>query len=200
METYVEGIRARPHPAPPPHTAPDDYVEAGMKIPVSVLDECGSSFVAADEKREKASTQFFSDTGIMSFLCRHDRVLFTVNMTHRGERQHYALALIKRFMSEIPAGMTLGLLYDIACQLQRSMYKWGFLSDLFSRITFGISVFHAYGHAWPCQVIYHPRKCPGFGLSDGEGCERFWSAIRKLIPTLHISGVCYFYTVSSQIF
>ncbi|KAF7969128.1 hypothetical protein HWV62_28246 [Athelia sp. TMB] len=155
METYVESIRARPPPPPRPGDA-DNHVEVGMNVPASVLDECGNSFVAADEKREKASTQFFSDTGIMSMICRHDRVLFTVNMTHRGERQHYALALIKRFMSEIPDDMTLGLLYDIACQLK--------------------------------HIIYHPRKCPGFGLSDGEGCERFWSSIRKLIPTLRISG------------
>ncbi|KZP13650.1 hypothetical protein FIBSPDRAFT_675752, partial [Athelia psychrophila] len=70
VETYVESIRARPDPAPPRSADADDYVEAGMKIPASVLDECGSSFVAADEKHEKASTQFFADTGIMSFICR----------------------------------------------------------------------------------------------------------------------------------
>ncbi|KAF7967752.1 hypothetical protein HWV62_33227 [Athelia sp. TMB] len=126
METYVNDIRARP-PSPIPSATPrggdgEDYVEAGMQVPASVLDECGSSFVAADEKREKASTQFFADTGVMSLLCRHDRVLFAVNMTHKGERQHYALALIKRFMGEIPDDMTLGLLYDIACQLKRNLH------------------------------------------------------------------------------
>jgi hypothetical protein len=52
-----------------------------------------------------------------------------------------------------------------------------------------LSIFHAYGHQWPCQLIYHPRKCIGFGLSDGEGCERFWSSIRRLIPNLRVSGV-----------
>ncbi|KAF7965004.1 hypothetical protein HWV62_1146 [Athelia sp. TMB] len=190
METYVESIRARPAPTHSQANA-DDHVEVGMDIPASVLDECGNSFLATDKKREKASTQFFADTGVMSMICRHDRVLFAVNMTHRRERQHYALALIKCFMSEIPDDMTLGLLYDIACQLKRSMFKHGFLSELSPRIIFGISVFHAYGHAWPCQVIYHPRKCLGFGLSDGEGCERFWSSIRKLIPTLRISGRLY---------
>lgn len=29
----------------------------------------------------------------------------------------------------------------------------------------------------------------GFGLSDGEGCERFWSTLKRLIPSLRISGV-----------
>ncbi|KZV80991.1 hypothetical protein EXIGLDRAFT_629247, partial [Exidia glandulosa HHB12029] len=49
-------------------------------------------------------------------------------------------------------------------------------------------VFHAYGHQWACQVVFHPRKRDGFGLTDGEGCERFWSAIRHLIAGLRVSG------------
>ena len=55
---------------------------------------------------------------------------------------------------------------------------------------FAVSVFHAFGHQWACQLIYHPRKCKGFGLSDGEGCERLWSALRKMIPSLRSAGVC----------
>jgi hypothetical protein len=55
---------------------------------------------------------------------------------------------------------------------------------------FAVSVFHAFGHQWACQLIYHPRKCKGFGLSDGEGCERLWSALRKMIPSLRSTGVC----------
>lgn len=188
MEHEVEEIRVR-RPPKPKRSTEDDSMEPGMSLPSSVLDDCGDSFVAADEKREKASTQFFSDTGIMAFLCRHDRCLFAVNMTHKGERQHYALALVRKFFQHIPANATLGLLYDIACQLKRSMINFGFLSDCFPRMTFAVSIFHAYGHQWPCQVRYHPRKCQGFGLSDGEGCERFWSAIRKLIPCLRVSGV-----------
>ena len=167
----------------------EDGFEDGMKVPTSVLDDCGESFKAANEKREKASTQLFADTGLMALLCRHDRVLWLVNMTHAGERQHYALALIQRLFEHIPSNMTVGLLYDIGCQLHRSCLKWGFLADYLHRIIFGISVFHALGHQWPCQIVYHPRKCRGFGLTDGEGCERFWSAIRKLIPSLRVSGV-----------
>lgn len=55
---------------------------------------------------------------------------------------------------------------------------------------FAVSVFHAFGHQWACQLIYHPRKCKGFGLSDGEGCERLWSALRRMIPALRSAGVC----------
>ena len=189
MEEYVAGCRSQRPSHGFRQDGTEDRVEAGMRVPASVLDGCGDSFKAADEKREKASTKYFSDTGLMSLLCRHDRVLWIVSMTHAGERQHYALALINKLFQHIPPQMTVGLLYDIGCQLNRSCLKWGFLKNYQGRILFGILVFHAFGHQWPCQIIYHPRKCQGFGLTDGEGCERFWSSIKQLIPSLRVSGV-----------
>ena len=36
---------------------------------------------------------------------------------------------------------------------------------------------HAYGHEWPCQLVYNPCLVPGLGLSDGEGTERLWSRL-----------------------
>jgi hypothetical protein len=154
-----------------------------------VLDDCEGSFKAADEKREKASSQFFADTGLMGLLCRHDRVLWLVNMTSAGEKQYYAIALLRKLFNHLPPSMTVGILYDIGCQLHRSCMKWNFLDEFMDRLIFGISVFHAYGHQWPCQLVYHPRKCSGFGLTDGEGCERFWSSIKHLIPSLRVAGV-----------
>jgi Kyakuja-Dileera-Zisupton transposase len=190
-EDLVERCRSsRPrHAARAQNSGVEDGYKAGMRVPTSVLNGCNDSFVAADEKREKASTQFFADTGLMALLCRHDRPLWTINMTSAGEKQHYAVALLQRLFEHIPSHMTVGVLYDIGCQLHRSCEKWGFLDEFLPRITFGISVFHAYGHQWPCQVVYHPRKCCGFGLTDGEGCERFWSSLKKLIPGLRVSGV-----------
>ncbi|KAG2158535.1 uncharacterized protein EDB93DRAFT_1237909 [Suillus bovinus] len=167
----------------------EDGYENGMRVPTSALDGCGESFFAADEKREKASTQFFADTGVMAMLCRHDHVLWLVKMTLAGEKQHYALTLIKKLFDNIPPKMTVGLLYDIGCQLHQSCLKYRLLDDdVLRRITFAISVFHAYGHQWACQIIYHPHKCEGFGLSDGEGCERLWSALKHLIAPLRVSG------------
>ncbi|KAI5982636.1 hypothetical protein EDD15DRAFT_2391151 [Pisolithus albus] len=191
MECFVEkqrGLSSRQHTLAEGQQR-EDCVEDGMKVPTSVLDGCRDSFHAADEKRKKASTQFFADTGLMALLCRHDRVLWLVNMTSAGEKQHYALVLLKHLFDNLPATMTVGLLYDIGCQLERSCCKWKLLEDgILSRLKFGISVFHAYGHQWPCQIVYHPRKCAGFGLSDGEGCERLWSSLKRLIPTLRVSG------------
>ncbi|KAI6167670.1 hypothetical protein EDD17DRAFT_1773287 [Pisolithus thermaeus] len=150
---------------------------------MSVLDGCGDSFHAADENRKKASTNFFADTGLMALLCRHDHVLWLVNMTSAGEKQHYALVLLKYLFEHLPTTTTVGLLYDIGCQLECSCRKWKLLDEgILSRLKFGISVFHAYGHQWPCQIVYHPHKCVGFGLSDGEGHEQLWSSLKMLIP------------------
>lgn len=173
-------------------TEPDveeDKYEGPLRVPNSVLDGCESSFKAADEQREKASTNFFEDTGLMALICRHDCVLWIANMTSAGERQHYSLALLRKLFQHLPTSYRMGVLYDIGCQLHRSCYKWQFLPECSNRIVWGISVFHAYGHQWPCQLVYHPRKCKGFGLCDGEGCERFWSAINHLIAVLRVSGV-----------
>lgn len=53
----------------------------------------------------------------------------------------------------------------------------------------GVSCFHAFAHDFACQCCYHPQKRKGFGHSDGEGCERYWAHIQKLIATLRVSGV-----------
>ncbi|EDQ99039.1 uncharacterized protein LACBIDRAFT_317733 [Laccaria bicolor S238N-H82] len=53
----------------------EDSYEPGMKVPVSALEGCLASFIAEDERRTKASTQFFADTGLMAMLCHHDHVL-----------------------------------------------------------------------------------------------------------------------------
>ena len=44
-------------------------------------------------------------------------------MTSAGERQYYVLALIKALFQHLPDDWVIGLLYDVACQLERSMRK-----------------------------------------------------------------------------
>ncbi|KZV90036.1 hypothetical protein EXIGLDRAFT_771164 [Exidia glandulosa HHB12029] len=179
MENEVEVKRARPEKTRRRGTA---------RLDESVLNECEESFTAAQERVSKASKGYYSDTGLIALLCRHDRVIYLVNVTTPGERQYYVLSLLRKVMLELPDDWIVGLLYDIACQLSRSIDKHSFLEEFADRFVFGVSVFHAYGHNWACQLVFHPRKRDGFGLSDGEGCERFWSAIRRLIPGLRVSG------------
>ena len=99
--------------------------------------------------------------------------------------------MLQTLFGHIPASWTVGFLYDIACQVERSCWKWGFLAEVMDRIVWGVSVFHAYGHEWACQLIYHPRKCIGYGLSDGEGAEHLWFEIRRLIACGQVAGVSF---------
>lgn len=114
-EEEVEAKRARP--------ARRRKHGTSAKLDDAILDECEESFTAAQEKVTKASKNYYADTGLMAILCRHDRVLYTVNMTTPGERQHYALTLLRKVLQELPADWQVGILYDIACQLSRSIEK-----------------------------------------------------------------------------
>lgn len=72
MESYVDSRHTR-HPARPKASTNNDAMEPGMALPTLVLDKCCNLFIAANEKWENGSTQFFNDTWIMSLLCCHDR-------------------------------------------------------------------------------------------------------------------------------
>ena len=142
MEAFVELCRSHRAEESLGSNTQEDYVEPGMQVPSSVLDDCKHSFVSADEKRRKASIQLFVATALMALLCRHDRVLWLVNMTSAGEKQYYVLALIQCLLNHLSNDVSLSILYDIGCQLPC--------------VTFAISVFHTFGHQWPCQIVYHP--------------------------------------------
>ncbi|KAJ7432853.1 hypothetical protein B0H11DRAFT_2260038 [Mycena galericulata] len=175
----------------------DGYEHSELPLPRSVLRSCEASFKAADEKRAKASTKLHNDTGLMALLCRHDRVLWVVNMHSAGEKQFYMLLLIETLFQHLPLTTTVGLLYDIACQLERSARKWGFLDRYLQRLIFAVAVFHAFGHDWPCQLVYHPRS---FGFTNGEGCERLWESISHLIAHLRVSSYHHrLYTLDTQV-
>jgi len=94
MEDYVEALRPSKQPQQNKDSIQDDQKIGNMNVAISYLAQCGESFLAADEKRQKASTAHYSDTGVMAMVCCHDKPLYTVNMTSAGEKQHYVLALI----------------------------------------------------------------------------------------------------------
>ena len=63
-----------------------DKCEQGLSVPNSVLDICQDFFLTANKKHEKNSMQFFKDTDLIVLLCRHDRVLFLINMITAVEK------------------------------------------------------------------------------------------------------------------
>ncbi|KAK0470120.1 uncharacterized protein EV420DRAFT_1258238, partial [Desarmillaria tabescens] len=144
------------------------------KIPDIAVDEDKKSFDAADEKKEKTHGGRYDDTGLAALVCHHDVPLFLANVDTPGEQQKYAVALIDKLASHLPAAASIAVLYDIGC------YDI-FPPMLTERLVFATSAMHSYGHQWACQLVYNPRLMDGLGLTDGEGVERFWSCLQKLI-------------------
>ena len=60
-------------------------------------------------------------------------------------------------------------------------------------MTFAVSVFHAFSHQWVCQLIYHPWKCKGYGLSDGKAVKGFGVHLgRRYLLYAQLGYVCHF--------
>ncbi|KAI1790619.1 hypothetical protein LXA43DRAFT_882467 [Ganoderma leucocontextum] len=159
------------------------------EVPDTAIDECEKSYEAADEKKEKTHGAKFDDTGLMALVCRHDIVLFLANVDTPGEQQKFGIALIERLFSHLPPEATVTVFYDIGCVMDRSLHQYDILSDsIIKRLLFATSAMHAYGHQWACQLVYNPRLREGLGLTEGEGTERIWSKMRKLIGVTRTSG------------
>jgi hypothetical protein len=116
-----------------------------------------------------------------------------------GKQQKFPLALIDHLSTILPSQATVVIVYNIGCILAQTLSKVGvskhcsvanvyavFQYDILSentvkRLCFATTVMHAYGHEWACQLVFNPHLLVGFGLSDGEGTERLWSHMIKLI-------------------
>ncbi len=124
----------------------------------------------------------------MASVCHHGIPLFHVSLWTPGEQQFYAFALLSMLLEHLPNSWKVGCLYDIGCQIHHAIHKWDFASEWREHLSWGVSIFHTYRHQWACQLWYHPCKDALWGLSDGEGCERFWSKLCHLISGLHVTG------------
>ncbi|KAJ7575862.1 hypothetical protein C8J56DRAFT_800901 [Mycena floridula] len=131
----------------------------------------------------------FDDTGLMALVCRHDIPILFANIDIPGEQQKFSIALIEVISHLVPLNAVLVFLYDIACVVDRSILKYDILPEWITRrIQFATSAMHAYGHQWSCQLVYNPRLHLGLGLTDGEGVERLWARLRRLIGVKRRSG------------
>ncbi|KAJ7573140.1 hypothetical protein C8J56DRAFT_1066824 [Mycena floridula] len=156
IKAKVDAARSKPQKQKP------------KKLPDDAVDACEESHEAAKGEHKKGRQQF-DDHGIMSLVCRHDVPLFFVNIDTPGEGQHYPVALITHLFSLLPREATGLCLYDLACVMDQSSELYDLFSlDVIDRLQFATTAMHAYAHQWSC-------------LTDGEGVERIWSAIRALI-------------------
>ncbi|GAA5977949.1 hypothetical protein JCM11641_004341 [Rhodosporidiobolus odoratus] len=161
-----------------------DYVEETGRLVSATsakdLHACSDSWKAADDGKA-GSFVGKVDTGLVGCVCRHDFLLKLVNLVKTGEKQYFAVSLLRWLTEIVDDKASIGVLYDIACNLSRHVVVRDLLPLARTRLGFATSVFHAYAHVLSCQVRYNPRYIERFGLSDGEGCERTWSFMRPLI-------------------
>jgi hypothetical protein len=118
-------------------------------------------------------------SGVMGSVCAHDIPSKFIPITNGdGEKYIYAASLIKAFGGD---ASKIRFMYDINCTFK----PW--LERNYKELTcetYAIPVFHAYGHNFQCQLRFNPRNIEGFGLTDGEGCERLWSYLSPLCNQL----------------
>ncbi|KAF7964442.1 hypothetical protein HWV62_7674, partial [Athelia sp. TMB] len=159
------------------------------KVPEEIIQECQDSHTAADGRKAKTDMGHFDDTGLMAMVCRHDVPLFVANIDTPGEQQKYGVALMEHVLTLLPPQATCVFIIDVGCVFDVSLNKYEIITDdALKRIKFCTSAMHAYAHQWSCQLKYNPRLQKGMGLSDGEGVERLWSRIRRLIGITRTMG------------
>jgi len=73
-----------------------------VTIPDKAVDQCKTSYEAADGKKQKVLMDSFDDTSIMVLICCHDIPIFFANIDTPGKQQKYSMALIEHFISFVP--------------------------------------------------------------------------------------------------
>ncbi|EJD33614.1 hypothetical protein AURDEDRAFT_76862 [Auricularia subglabra TFB-10046 SS5] len=127
-------------------------------VPEAAVKQCEKSHTAANGSRQKAASDRHDDRGLMALVCRHDIPIFVCNIDTPGEQQKYSIGLLIWLLLHLPDIATVMNLYDVGCVADKAVRS--------------------------CQLVYSPRLKEGLGLTDGEGVERLWSRLRKLISIL----------------
>jgi hypothetical protein len=181
------------------HSSPS----AQTSLPDNTLDDCKKVFIAAQGHIAKVNSNIFAETGLMALVCHHDCPLFLVNMTSAGECQYYALALIKALYRHLPGDWIVGLLYDVACQLEQSIRKVRpFSVTIVSRLNWKIAQLLTQV-CGPTDVCSLSISClwPPVGVSTGippAEVQRLWSVRwRGLQKTMECTKKTYTFTLIS---
>ncbi|KAI7943773.1 hypothetical protein MJO28_011301 [Puccinia striiformis f. sp. tritici] len=172
---------------PPSKIASDiEQLTATKDAATGINPPCSEMHKAADDTRNGTTWDKCDDNGLFASTCRHDVPLMLINIYKTGEKLYYPISILRNFLADFP-NHKVGVLYDIGCHLEAHITKRNLLSDRISDLRFGTSVFHSYVHEWSCQVKYNPRFNDWWGLTDGEGLERFWSFMSPLVSNLRVS-------------
>ncbi|KAI8334906.1 hypothetical protein BD560DRAFT_414269 [Blakeslea trispora] len=117
--------------------------------------------------------------GLLSFLHKLKMAAEVSNHSFTGVINEFGLQLAG-FDDEYSA-ISKVLLNNSYFIYQNMMLLKTFTSLASCNIQYAVPIFHAHAHNIHCQIQYNPRYSDHFGLTDGEGIERFWSYTSQFI-------------------
>ncbi|EED85282.1 predicted protein [Postia placenta Mad-698-R] len=135
------------------------FYEPEFLIPKAQVDECGRCIIAACKKPPRPSCAPKVPAHIVD-ECEKLYEAADEKKVKTSEQQKYAIALLEHLFTFLPPNATVVALYNIGCVIDRSLEL----------------------------IVYNPRLRESLGLTDGEGIERLWSRLRKLIPITRSSA------------
>ncbi|PPQ95989.1 LOW QUALITY PROTEIN: hypothetical protein CVT26_016205 [Gymnopilus dilepis] len=150
------------------------------KVPDEAIDECQDSYDAADgdKKKKKGAGQRYDAQGWMS-RCTNHLVLLPCSKKMRRQMYYMTLAVSSN------EAYSWYVFRGSSCLDGSKIYS-PYCRSIQQRIRFCTTAMHAYvGLSASLQSSIHLR------LSDGEGVERLWAMIRKLISLVRTSSVIY---------
>ncbi|KAJ7828627.1 hypothetical protein B0H13DRAFT_1916981 [Mycena leptocephala] len=154
------------------HAKDNPRAEATLPIPQDIIDECESTFKAANEKTQSGESKRYDAADTISLQHLHSGRTTTI---------YHSVAHSSGGAS--PPQATILQAYDIGCVTQCSVNKFPIFDEsLRKRLGFIINAMHSYRHKWACHIVFGPRFRLGASLADHEDVERIWSRMRKMVP------------------
>ncbi|KAJ7794405.1 hypothetical protein B0H14DRAFT_3496998 [Mycena olivaceomarginata] len=171
-EAYVDGVRNVPHNSARTRKRragvqaveeeEDGYEHERLLLPRSILDRCEASFKAANEKRQKASTEFFENIALMALHLPHDiwgGLLYDVACAF--ERSCLKWGFLSLFMDRIAFAVSVFHVFghEWACQLLYHYHNRLYILDAQIEHTQEASLFCLAEWIRPYGSVGNPNDC-----------------------------------------
>ncbi|TFK59070.1 hypothetical protein BDN72DRAFT_873096 [Pluteus cervinus] len=150
------------------------------------INTCVERWRNAGPEARKKMFAVFAISGIFLTVCRHGHALTLCDMIRSGELMKYPIAHVRALIDRY--GASIGLGYDIFCQLMKTLRKSSLAGDVVSNALDGVvPAFHGYAHNRLCQLSWHPLYKDGTGIEDFEECERTFSKSNELAAVTRLA-------------
>ncbi|KAI8850002.1 hypothetical protein BC829DRAFT_442476 [Chytridium lagenaria] len=152
------------------HTAALTLLHYGL-MPSSAMNPTGENDNKSGGRTEVAA--------IFGTFCRHE-VSGNIYDIDVGEKLMYATTALLDIRKQYP-NRKIALSYDICCKLAAHLK----IHEVPPPYIMMLPKLHSYCHDHGCQSMFAPQLLLGLGHFDGEGCERQWSILSKIIGSTH---------------